>query len=109
LAKDSSLEFLRTLRFSLKSLRWIVLFAFWVPMLMFLADFFIDLLFVATSPVQEMKVVQFIESITHPVAEGLTKIVRFNTVVKGYETMPAIVAVVLYVLAAILSGAGWKP
>jgi len=104
LAKDSSLEFLRTLRFSLKSLRWIVLFAFWVPMLMFMADFLIDILFVATSPVQEMKPVQFIESITHPVAEGLAKIVRFNTVVKGYETMPAIIAVVLYVLSAIVSG-----
>jgi class 3 adenylate cyclase/tRNA A-37 threonylcarbamoyl transferase component Bud32 len=104
LAKDSSLEFLRTLRFSLKTLRWLVLIVLWIPMLMFLADFLIDLLFVATSPVQEMQVVQFIESITHPVSETLTKIVRFNTVVKGYETMPAIIAVVLYVAAALVSG-----
>ena len=104
MAKDSSLEFLRTLRFSLKSLRWLVLIAFWIPMLMFIADFFIDILFVATSPVQETTLVKFIESVTHPAAEGLAKIVRFNTVVKGYETMPAIIAVVLYVLSAIISG-----
>jgi len=71
---------------------------------MFLADFLVDLLFVATSPVQQMKLVQTLESITHPVAEGLVKIVRFNTVVKGYETMPAIIAVVLYVVSAIISG-----
>ena len=104
MAKDSSTEFLRTLRFSLKALRWLVLIAFYIPMMIFLADFFVDLLFKAGSPVQEMKLVQTLESITHPISEGLTKIVRFNTVVKGYETMPAIIAVVLYVVSAIVSG-----
>ena len=104
MAKDSSLEFLRSLRSSLKALRWIVLVAFWIPILIFVSDFFVDILFVAGSPVQQWKLVQIIESISHPVSEQLTKIVRFNTVVKGYETMPAIVAVVLYVVSAIISG-----
>ncbi len=103
MAKDKGFDYLRLLGSFLKVVRWTVIFSLGTLMVVFVAEFAINFLFVNSALLEKLSFIKVIRGISEPVVREVTSIVRFKTKVHDVELMPLILATVIYFVMTFLN------